>query len=66
MIVAYLDRLFSVQIMCCESCCVEHCVEHGKFLCFNTANARPQCRPSRRIFESLFICLHAISLQCQS
>ena len=65
MIVAYLSRLLSVQIMCYESCCVEHCVEHGEFLCFNTANARPQRHPSRCIFESLFICFHVISLRCQ-
>jgi hypothetical protein len=64
-LVAYLDRLLSAQIMCCERCCIELCVEHGEFLCFNTANASPQRSPSRRIFESLFICVHVISLQCQ-
>ena len=65
MTVAYPGRILSARIRCCESCCVEHCVEHGEFLCFNTANASPQRRPSRRIFKSLFICVHVISLQCQ-
>jgi hypothetical protein len=41
MIVAYLGRLLSAPIRCCESSCVEHCAEHGEFLCFNTANASP-------------------------
>ena len=41
MIVAYLGRLLSARIRCCESFCVEHCVEHGEPLCFNTAIASP-------------------------
>jgi hypothetical protein len=65
MIVAYLGRLLSARIRCCESRFVEHCVEHGELLCFNTANASPQRSPTRRIFKSLFICVHVISLQCQ-